>query len=170
MSLQRVYLITELDRFEKDLRDSILKAGARGMHSAALRLSAYIQTVVIPEASPQPVDRGIYKAGWGANSVSKIPGGAAIYNRTIAAPFVEHGVKRATFGAVPALTEWVVRKGIASADQAKSVAFAIVKAAQRKGGFFKQGEGLGIFKTAMEEIPTFIKEEVEREINKEIHK
>lgn len=40
------------------------KAAERAMLATAVKLVAHIQTEIIPNLKPQPVDRGMYKAAW----------------------------------------------------------------------------------------------------------
>lgn len=99
----------------KDLAPKVKKAAQRGLLSAALRGVQTIQTVIIPSRSPQPVDRGVYRAGWRAEV---IPLGAEIINTEAHAVVIEEGVRgenvkpgKAMFAA---LREWAIRKGIGS--------------------------------------------------------
>ena len=172
MALRRRYALADYPDLLRDVKAGMQKAGKRGLYSAALRLSTHIQTVIIPQTTPQPVDRGVYKAGWGAQSVEKTPDGAEIYNTTPTAAHIEHGVKNVKIGRamIQALAEWAKRKGVASGDaDSLSVAWAIAKRLQQTG-IFRQGQGLQVFARAALELPRFIREEVKRELEKELKK
>lgn len=153
--------------FEK-LGKQFPEAAKRGLLSAALRGVREIQTVIIPSRTPQPVDRGVYRAGW--KVVPDADGSVSIENREPHAAFIEYGVRAANVkvGAamLRALTEWVLRKGLA-ADivEAQQVAWGIAKAAERRG-FFKQ-TGLGVLQQLIDRnLRTYIQQEVEREIRR----
>lgn len=124
----------------------------RNLAISALRIAAAhcvqtIQSVIIPSRNPQPVDRGIYRAGW---KVDSIPEGAVFYNDSPIAAIVEHGVRGSNVKIgrkmLAALAEWVVRKGMvkkiaggvqntAQTNAAMSIAWAIAKAAAAGRGF-----------------------------------
>ena len=65
-------------------------AALRGLASAAQRGLQLVQAEIIPSRSPQPVDRGVYRAGWRA---VKIKDGYAVENLEPHAAFVEYGVR-----------------------------------------------------------------------------
>lgn len=167
---RRVFKLRNYQDYFTWIGKSARKGALNGLHSAALRLAGHIQTVIIPQTTPQPVDRGVYKAGWGPNSVSRIPNGAAIWNTVTHAVFIEDGVKNVAIGRamVEALAEWAKRKGLAGTDtEATSVAWAIAKRLAQTG-IFNRGKGLKIFERASKELPTFIREEVIAGIKKEL--
>jgi hypothetical protein len=82
---------------------------------------------------------------------------------------------------IDALTEWVARKGIADANNARRVAWAIaVSMAQNVtiGGNVREGGGRGIFKgkghrimeRANENLEPIVQEEVAREVEAELNR
>lgn len=88
-------------------------AANKGLLSAALRAQTIIVTREVPGKTPPPIDKGIYRAGW---QTEKLPNGAAIYNATPHAVFIEYGVPggnvtlSTNFQVM--LAEWAARKGI----------------------------------------------------------
>jgi site-specific recombinase XerC len=144
------------------------KAAILGLYSAALRGVQVIVTQIIPARTPQPVDRAVYRSGW---RVSPAQGGADIENLEPHAAFIEDGVRAANVkigrAMIEALSEWVVRKRIASRDEALSVAWAIAKAMQRRGIFGRRG--LGILRELVEQhLDGIVREEVSREVDREM--
>ncbi len=165
--------------FFQQLPEELRVAGIRGLHSTALRLQNVITTVIIPHRTPQPVDRGVYRAGW--RTVLEADG-ATVENLELHAVFIEYGVRAENVkpgrAMLDALKEWVLRKGLASrtgiagtrlADQdapVMKVVWAIVNA-QRKRGIFGGGKGLGIVKEVVDVwVEPYTREEVLREIGK----
>lgn len=150
----------------------IARAAKAGLFSAALRGVQDIVTRIVPSRSPQPIDRAIFNASWRAVQTSE---GAAIENTAPHAPYIEFGVKAENVKAgrkmIDALTEWVIRKGIApSGDvafyggEARRAAWAIAMSMKRKG-IFRDGAGLRILdQFNRERRDKFIKAEVGREI------
>jgi hypothetical protein len=117
----------------KDLAPKLQKATRRALLSAALRGVGVIVSQIIPSRSPQPVDRGVYRAGWRARSIEN---GAEILNTEPHAVFIEEGVRgenvkagRAMFNA---LLEWVKRKGL---GKTKGLAPSYTKLRKTKKGF-----------------------------------
>lgn len=163
----------------------IQEAIDKGALSAGAKMVAYIQTVTVPATRPQPVDRGMYRAGWKFKTVK---GGVYVYNRVLHAMFVEEGVKNVTPGKklISALMKWVRRKGIgsrvvtnkkgisrvvkANAKRAKEIAYAIANGAKKKGGFFNKGRGLKVFKKSLPALSKIFQDEVMNEIKKELAK
>lgn len=147
------------------------EAVLRGLVSAANRGKNTIISQIIPSRSPEPTDRGIYRAGW---KVEHDQNSATIFNPEVHAIFIEHGVQgqniKIGFMMINALAEWVVRKGIATdVKKARSIAWAIATKMKQRGIFYgKSGSGgLGILKELRENfLPTFIQEEIVRELNK----
>lgn len=145
------------------------QASLRGLLSASMRLVQIVQTVIIPSRVPQPVDRGTFRASWrfaGTNS------GAEVWSDDPTASFIEDGVRaenvRPGRAMVAALTSWVVRKGMASAEDAPGVAWAIIRKMQRMGIFNRESKGLGIMREMNERYAdTIAHEEVERELQAE---
>jgi hypothetical protein len=64
----------------------------RGLFATAMKLVNEIRTKLIAAATPQPVDRGVYRAGWTAKRTDD---GALYENLVPWAPFVEFGVRGA---------------------------------------------------------------------------
>lgn len=142
-------------------------AAVRGLHSAAARGVQIIQTELIPARVPQPVDRGLFRAGW---RFFLDEDGAWLTNTEPHAGHVEHGVRaeHVKIGKrmIAALAEWAARKGLASAgEEAVSAAWAIAKAMKRKGIF---GKGMHVLDELMRDrMPDIAKEEILAEINRE---
>lgn len=153
----------EAEAFFSELPDAYRAAAVKGLHSAALRGVQDIQGRIIATRSPQPVDRGIYRAGWRAVLEAD---GAAIENLEPHAAYIEHGVKNIRIGQamIEALAEWAQRKGMANSTDAVSAAWRIARAMQARGFIFGR-EGMRILEELVEKyLPKYIEEEVEREI------
>jgi hypothetical protein len=73
-----------------ELNEKWRKAAVRGLQSAAARGVQDIVTRIIPARTPQPVDRGIYRAGW---RFYPAPDGAVIECFEPHAIFIEDGVR-----------------------------------------------------------------------------
>lgn len=149
-----------------ELKPDMKAAAVRGLVSAAAALVQEITLRIIPTKSPQPVDRGVFRAGWRSYPEAD---GATIENTEPHAAFIEWGVRggsvKVGFPLVNALTEWVQRKGIASGTDARSAAYGIALAAQRRG-FFNGGTGFRILEDAMKLAPDIIRREVENELRR----
>lgn len=150
-----------------ELNFKLYRAGLDGLFSAALRSVQAIQMVIVPSRTPQPVDRGLFRAGWRA---SPLRDGALIENAEPHAPFVEFGVRASSVkigrAMINALTEWVERKRLASGKEAIEAAWAIAKAMQRRG-IFEGGRGFQIQAILREwYLNRFIEEEVAAEIER----
>lgn len=142
-----------------------------GLLSAAARGTAVIQTQIIPMRTPEPVDRGVYKAGWKFRPTAD---GAEIYNAEAVSVLIEEGVRAANVKPgremISALTEWVIRKNLVSKrgnskatqqQMATSVAWAISRSMRKKGIFNRPGPGLGIMRELVDRyIVDFVEEEV----------
>jgi hypothetical protein len=126
-----------------------------GCRRAAVHCLQTIQVVIIPSRTPQPVDRGIYRAGW---KVESLPDGAAFYNDSPAAALIEKGVRATNIKIgrklLNALAAWVLRKGLvkrksndyqgtSAANEAMSMAWAIAKKAASGKGFHNHFAGGG---------------------------
>ncbi len=162
------YDLSNADAFVDDVGKRLRAAGLRGLLSAAHRGVQAITTRIIPSRTPQPVDRGIYRAGWRAGALFD---GAFIENLEPSAVFIEEGVRGSNVkigrAMIQVLAAWVQRKGIASADEAMGVAFAIAKSMQRRG-IFRGGEGLGVLRELVDkDLDGIMKDEIEAEIAKE---
>lgn len=135
------------------------KSAMAGLLSAAARGTAVIQTQLIPMRTPEPTDRGTYKAGWHFRAT---PEGSEIYNAEAHAILIENGVRgeNVKIGAamIRALTAWVIRKGLvgkrgrgegakrSQEQEATSMAWAIARAMRKRGIFNRPGPGLGIMR------------------------
>lgn len=148
-----------------ELGPALKEAALRGIVSAAARLLQEITLRIIPTKSPQPVDRGVYRAGWRMRAE---PDGAVIENLEPHAAFIEYGVRSGNVkvgrAMVDALEGWVVRKGIASGKDARRAAYAIALSIQRRG-IFNGGTGMRILEDAMKQADEIIRTEVERELS-----
>ena len=149
----------------KNLGDSLRSGAILGLHSAAYHGLNEILTRIIPSRSPQPVDRGLYRAGWRVVTYSD---GADIENNEPHAAFIEFGVRaqnvRIGRKMIEALTEWVVRKGLATPADAVQRAWAIARSMQKRGIFY-QGTGMNILGELLEwRMERFVEEEVIREV------
>ena len=173
--------INELDKAEAwvvHVEHECRDAAVKGLRSAAHRGVQKIVAEIIPSKKPQPVDRGIYQAGWHAMDQE---GGADIENLQPHAVFIEEGVRAANVkigrAMIQALAEWAQRKGLlgrrarsasgkARQDkEAQSAAWAIAKSMQRRGIFGQHG--LGILRELVEKhLEEIVREEVEQEIKK----
>lgn len=137
------------------------KAALRGLASAALRGLQLVVAEIIPSRTPQPVDRGVYRAGW---RVVPIKDGSAIENLEPHAAFVEHGVRASNVkvgrAMIAALQEWARRHGF---EDPLGAAWAIARAMQRRGIF---GTGHRIRGELNERLPAIVREEVAREMDR----
>lgn len=138
------------------------QASRRAILSTAERIVQIITTELIPNEPQQPVDIGTYRAGWRADPTEN---GAFIVNTAPHAPHIEYGVKNVRPGAsmLLALEEWVVRKRIGNAEEAKQFASAIMWSL-KKTGIFNQGKGLHLLDRALERLPAIWSEELSREV------
>lgn len=159
------------DWFARVSRD-VQAAALTGLYLAGLRGAQRIVTHIIPSRSPAPVDRGVYRAGWGPSSVTRQGAAVFLQNREAVAPFIEFGVRpeNVKIGRrmIAALSEWALRKGMTDdPKEATSIAWAIAKKAQREGFFNRDGKkGLGILKELVEsqEFRQIIADEIGRAI------
>ncbi len=156
-------------RFEglaQEMRDAayqgLVAAGARGLQVLVVE--------IIPKRSPQPVDRGVFRAGW---KMRVGPDYVDIYNDELHALFIEEGVRAVNVKPgrrmVEALAEWALRKGIASnPKEALTAAWAIAKAMAKKGIFNRDGKsGLGVLRELVEwHLDAIIEQEVLRALGK----
>lgn len=152
-------------------------AALRGVRRAAVRSLQIVTTKIIPSRVPQPVDRGVYRASW---KTQMIPNGAEVYTDAPQAPFIENEVRAENVKIgrlmIIALREWVKRHGLAETpEKARVIAYAIARSMQERGIFNKGSRdglpGLGIMRELVRfYLPTLIREEVERSIEREIQK
>jgi len=142
-----------------------------GVRKAGARALGTLVTVIIPSRDPQPVDRGIYRAGW---KLRLIPNGVEIYNDTPAAAVIEYGAraKNIKIGRklLNALAEWAVRKGMAKdLEEGISIAWAIAKKAKAGKGFHnrKPGGGQRIMEELVQKyLPGYVRDAVRLEISR----
>lgn len=161
----------EYKRYLKKVRPRQRQAAIRGLHSAAARAVQVIVTEIIPSRTPQPVDRGLYRAGWRYRPEVD---GALIENVEPHAAFIEYGVRGENVkigrAMIAALSEWLVRKRIVSASEPKEVlraAWAVAKSMQRRGIF---GKGMRVLEEmVVMRLDAIIEEEIAREIGRELN-
>lgn len=169
MSSSSIRLDQASDYFKSTLTKEIRRAAIRGLQTAAMRGVQIIQTQIVPSRSPQPVDRGVYRAGWKWEPTSD---GALIFNDETHAAFIEHGVRaeniKIGFAMIEALAEWAVRKGIVEdVVEGARVAWAIALTMRDRGIFNRNGSGMGILNELVEQhLPKIIGQEVAREIDR----
>lgn len=174
----------QLDRIAQANREAAL----RGVRAAAFRIQQLIITETIPRTIPQPVDRGLFRAGW---AVDLIDNGARLRNWVPWAAFIEYGVnpKKVKIGRamIEALAEWVRRKGIGGTtkntqggpvlvtkpgvQQAMAIAWAIATNMKKTGIHGGSGGkgilgGRGILRRTMVFAPKILEAEVTRELEK----
>lgn len=156
-------------RFEElgaDMRDAAYKglvmAGARGL--------AVLLSEIIPKRIPQPVDRGVYRAGW---KLRVGPEYVEIYNDEPVAPIIEDGARASNIkvgrALIQALASWSLRKGLASSPkEALSIAWAIATKMKERGIFNRNGQqGLGILRELVTwRLDNIIETEVLRALGK----
>lgn len=164
--------ISQAPEVARWLEKGFEKAGERAMVATAARLVNHIQTEIIPNLEPQPVDRGLYRAAWRHKAVR---GGAEVYNTAPNAPFIEDGVRAENVKLgrrmIDALAAWVVRKGIvakgkAAKAEARQVAWAITSK-MRERGIFNGGKGFKVLDKAVAHVGRFLDEEFKREVKRE---
>ncbi len=161
--------LREYKTFITHYRGKHREAALKGLHSAAMRAVQIIQTEIIPSRVPQPVDRGLFRAGWRWKPEST---GALIYNVEPHAAFVEFGVRAGNVKIgkkmILALAEWAVRKKLAEpGKKAIAAAWAIAKTMQRRGIF--KGDGLRILEELVDVyLPDLVQEEIAAEIEFEL--
>lgn len=164
--------LSEASAYFGKLGGVLLKGAQKGLVLAGERGVQKIVTEIIPSRSPEPVDRGVYKAGWKTERID--PNTVLIFNPEAHAAFIEFGVRgeNVKIGAamIRALSEWAMRKGLAADEyEAVGVAWAIAKSIQKKGIFnhYAQGNGLRILQQLDEMyLEDILREEVSREMQK----
>lgn len=144
------------------MQEHMKAAAKRGLVSAAALMVQEIVLRIVPQRSPQPVDRGVYRAGWRSGPADY---GAFVENTETHAAFIEYGVKNVKIGprTILMLSEWARRKFGLDPEQATQAAWRIARLIKSRG-IFAGGVGLGILKQANERAPDFIRREVEREL------
>ncbi len=140
----------------------LVAAGARGLQTLLVE--------ILPKRVPQPVDRGLYRAGW---KLRIGPDYVEIYNDEPVAGIIEEGVRASNVkpgrAMIEALTRWVQRKGFANdPKEALAMAWSIVVNMQKRGIFNRDGKsGLGILKELVEwRLDNIIETEVLRALGK----
>lgn len=152
------------DEFGQKLPKRLREAALRGLLSAAQRGVQVVVTELIPAAVPQPVDRGLYRAGWKAHALPS-GRGAVVENLEPHAALIEHGVRASAVkvgrAMIQALAEWAKRHGFEEPERA---AWAIARKMQERGIWGQRG--LGIHAQLNARLRTgIIREEVLREMN-----
>lgn len=170
--------ISEAEELARYLGLSLDKVARRAVLSLAHRLVQHITTYVIPREPRQPVDRGLFRAGWKAK---KVPEGAYVYNGMPYAGIIEYGAKaenvKISRAMIIALTGWVLRKGLVKGGRGKKakaaanasatkVAWAIAMSMKKKG-IFNGGQGLRVLEKAMKILQHGFAGELKREIERE---
>jgi hypothetical protein len=169
--------LNQLPELEKWLGAKVASGARRGITSAAFRGLGIIQNELIPAESPQPIDRGAYRAGW---RVEPTDHGADIVNDLPYAPVVEWGARAENIkvgrAMIQALAEWAKRKGFSppsiprggDPDKAwERIAWAISTAMKTRGIFNREGRrGLRIGEKAAARVRAFLQEEIARELSR----
>lgn len=149
------------------LEQGMDKAAKRALLATSARLVAHIQTEVIPNLKPQPVDKGLYRAAW---RFKRTPEGAEIYNTAPYASHIEYGVRAKNIKVgrlmINALAAWVKRKGIASGKETRGVAFAIAMD-MKKRGIFQGGKGFRVIEKALTRVREFVDQAVADEVRRQ---
>lgn len=171
---------------------NVLKSGARkGAISAANRLVSIIQTEVIPNENPPPVDIGTFRMGFRAEPTDD---GAVVINTAPHAKIIEYGARAENIKVgrkmIDALVEWIMRKGLVltpkglkiihrtfktpesrktAETEARQLAWAIAQNMKKRGIFNRNDEkGLQITRKALKRGRAMIIKEVITEIKKAI--
>lgn len=176
-----VIRLEDAGAFVGTLSEELRAKALVGVRKAAARGLQTVVSVIIPSRTPQPVDRGIYRAGY---KVQSTPNGADIYDDDPIAGIIENGVRAANIKIgrkmLTALAQWAIRKGLVKRkggkhryskqwDDAMSMAWAIAKKAKQGKGFHNQrpGGGLKIQEQLNKDfIPRYLREEVPRAMNR----
>ncbi len=145
-------------------------AAFRGLVAAGARGLQVIIVEIIPKRVPQPVDRGVYRAGW---KLRIGPDYVEIYNDETVAPIIEDGARASNIkigrALLEALVKWALRKGLAGDEkEALRVAWGIARNMQKKGIFNRDGKsGLGILRELVAwRLDNIIETEVLRALGK----
>jgi hypothetical protein len=161
--MSRVITLKEAGVEFEEMGRRMKTAALKGLFSAALRGVQVVITEIIPSRVPQPVDRGIYRAGWKAMKLGGKNPGAVIYNAEPHAALIEYGVRASNVKIgrvmIAALAEWAKRKGFQDPERA---AWGIAKKMQERGIFGQTG--LGVLALLNARLPAIVREEVTREI------
>lgn len=145
-------------------------AAKRALLSTAHRVINHIIVDILPAEKHQPVDRGIYRAGWRAKA---IPKGAEILNTVPYASVIEYGARAGNIkvgsAMIAALTSWIVRKGLADSKEAPRMAWAVAMSMKKKG-IYNGGKGLRVLERALKKVPEFLAVELPAEIAREFRR
>jgi hypothetical protein len=181
MTVKR-FTMKELAGVEWWVNDKIRQGAKRGLLSLANRMVGIIVNDVIPNENPQPVDTRHFAMGWRAEPTEH---GARVLNTLPYASIIEYGARAENIKIgrvmIDALTEWVIRKGIAGAPQrsksgklqqqvnARNIAWAIAMAMKKRGIFNRDDArgGLRVGEKGLAKVLPFAKQEVAAEINKD---
>ena len=154
------------------LKGELVARRKKGIHSAALLTVREIQTRIIPNLKPTPVDRGTSRAGWRAETTED---GADVVNTVPQTLFIDQGVPAASVkigrAMITALAEWARRKGMLGkgakrgSEEGESVAWGIAMN-MRKRGIFQKGQGFQFVAVARAFFVKSAKEEIEKELSK----
>lgn len=152
------------------LKAEMKAAAFRGLVAAGARGLQVIIVEIIPKRIPQPVDRGLYRAGW---KLRVFTDSVEIYNDEPVASIIEDGARASNIkigtAMLEALASWALRKGLASdGKEATRAAWAIARAMLKKGIFNRDGkQGLGILRELVEvKLDNIIETEVLRALGK----
>jgi len=177
--------IDEAPEWVQELRENLRNAAILGLQSAGLRLVSHIQTTLESVRDERtgkgpPIDRGAYRAAWKVRKVAK---GVIVENTLPYASIIEYGARGENISIsramIQALTDWIMRKGLAGKRPRKSntegridfyqrahgMAWAIA-VSMKKTGIFNGGKGLGVLRKAMQDLPAIVNEEVTRELRR----
>ena len=156
-----------------DLLGAEVRAAAfRGLVLAGVRGLQKLQIQILPRRIPQPVDRGVYRAGW---KLRIGPDYVEIYNDSPIASIIEDGVRaknvKVGLALLEALSGWVMRKGLSKdSKEARSIAWAVARNMQKRGIFNDRGpykNGLGILRELVDHyLDALIEAEVLASIGK----
>jgi hypothetical protein len=159
--------LSDVSRFVDGMQREMVAAAQAGLLNAAARGLQTLVTQIIPSRSPQPVDRGVYRAGWKMEQID--PNRVAILNPEPHAAHIEFGVRAENVkigrALIRALAEWALRKGLArDEDDATSMAWGIAKNMQRRGIFNNHSSKGGL--RILEELNT---RHIDRILSEEVH-
>ncbi len=152
------------------LKAELLGAAYQGLVAAGAYGLRVLVVEIIPKRAPQPVDRGVYRAGW---KLRIGPDYVEIYNDEPIASLIEEGVRASNIkpgrAMLEALAKWAMRKGFAhDAKSAQSMAWGILRTMQKRGIFNRNGQqGLGVLRELVTwRLDNIIETEVLRAIGK----
>lgn len=166
MTTYRITLDEAPGFFDNRVQRAIREGAIKGLYAAALRGVNEIQTKILPMFVAQPVDRGVYKAGWRAQQEGE---DAVILNRVPHAVFVEYGVRPGSVKLgrrmISALAEWASRKGaVPEGWTPVQAAWAMGKRMKGRGIFAPNG--LQVLAKLEPVLPDFIRDEIAHEVER----